>query len=880
MQVLQLFYTSCESGLSSGKGFQTYSMSPGIRAEERREIESLCGYRPPDNLPAQPTPKEISDLFPMTFGCRQLQSGRYVVWQITYLGQDYSGRYGNYFVHALVLEPTTLDFNTLAVYPIQWYRSKVFRQCLTDSEAAVTSSPEPLPVLDIQKLVPNPDLTFAEVANFLKEEDRRTLLAPLLSALLDYPTTHRRLVLVDEPASIPYWMVALQLAFPKKLVPHLSFLTYTYDPYTTGELVCATQENTRFNVANSSQNFSFFVVNGLDKSFNQKTVNHYEVVDLIETSYLFHEGNLNAFHTFLEATDYDALDADLEAAYYLYLITHSEVADLNNKIAPALQFANRYVTHSELLGELALRLDQVIDDMVGKLDLQNAQVVVQFLVKVAQAGTNYLQIAANFYRGFLNHFIFESSLTLADLTQFNHAVLANSPFGNELRKPLIDAKNLKPLRHLMAKATPERTEIGLTLFSETCLAIGPDLPNTSEVIFLEGVTILSKSPSHLQSYLDALLQKNGQFFIQVIVLVWSQVPHVQPVLLNGLQSVLRFLDATRVLSIRRELIKLKQFHLVFEMFKQAFAQAPDPVKFFWAEHQSLFATIPNYGDAYFAEAVKQYDGYLTTLSEDEHPWIATEYQKLLDVATLIKDKQVLSTLVPKMEIHLSFSSDKKNFERAEQLVTLKKSLGVKTKLDVCSLVLFGFKLAETRRGKTSLSKLLMSPDRPNMAEFRNCDTEEECQRHRMMFCDYLHWILPLLLKWRPLVQEQGLLFAYLNPQEDYLEEDLVELYLTHLTNYLQDNKKEVGWLDEFLVFYFNSPERPKTMNKNLVKTTLLNLPKVYLDYLQSDTGARKAIVESKKTSFALFMRELRRELNGLKEEQSGGLFSKLSFWKK
>jgi hypothetical protein len=343
------------------------------------------------------------------------------------------------------------------------------------------------------------------------------------------------------------------------------------------------------------------------------------------------------------------------------------------------------------------------------------------------------------------------------------------------------------------------------------------------------------------------------------------------------------MDAPKILQIRRELIKLKQFHLVFEMFKQAFAQAPDRVKFFWIEHQTLFAAIPSYGDAYFAEAVKQYDEHLTTLSEDEHPWVATEYQKLLTVASSIKDKPVLSTLVSKIEIHLSFSSDKKNLEHANQLVTLKKSLGVKTKLDVCSLVLFGFKLTETRRGKTSLSELLTSPDRPNMAEFRNCDTEEECQRHRTMFCDYLHWVLPLLLKWRPSAQEQGLMFAYLNPQEDYLEEDLVELYLTHLTNYLQDSKKEVGWLDEFLVFYFNSPERPKTMTKNLVKTALLNLPKIYLGYLQSDIKARKAIAEPRKKSFAFFMKELRKELKDVKEEQSKGLFSKLSllsFWKK
>jgi hypothetical protein len=101
-----------------------------------------------------------------------------------------------------------------------------------------------------------------------------------------------------------------------------------------------------------------------------------------------------------------------------------------------------------------------------------------------------------------------------------------------------------------------------------------------------------------------------------------------------------------------------------------------------------------------------------------------------------------------------------------------------------------------------------------------------------------------------------------------------------LTDFLRDNKKDVDWLDDFLVFYFNSPERPKTMTKTPVKTALLNLPKVYLNYLQSDIKARKSIVAPRKQSFAFFMRELRKDISEAKVGQSGGLLSKLSFWKK
>jgi hypothetical protein len=126
MKVYQLIYTSCKKGLSSGAGFQTYSMSEGITGEERRELERYGLYVPPTNLPSQPGKEEIDNLFPVALRFFRLESGRFGVSQSRYIGQDYSGRYGNYFCHALVLEN-----GYFPVYPIQLLQAPAFRFALT-----------------------------------------------------------------------------------------------------------------------------------------------------------------------------------------------------------------------------------------------------------------------------------------------------------------------------------------------------------------------------------------------------------------------------------------------------------------------------------------------------------------------------------------------------------------------------------------------------------------------------------------------------------------------------------------------------------------------------------------------------------------------------
>ncbi|WP_157055681.1 hypothetical protein [Clostridium sp. DMHC 10] len=74
MKIYQLYYTSCKKGLTSGMGFQTYSMSEGITEEERQEIEKHCNYIQPSSLPSNPTEEEIKELFPIAFSFFKLKN--------------------------------------------------------------------------------------------------------------------------------------------------------------------------------------------------------------------------------------------------------------------------------------------------------------------------------------------------------------------------------------------------------------------------------------------------------------------------------------------------------------------------------------------------------------------------------------------------------------------------------------------------------------------------------------------------------------------------------------------------------------------------------------------------------------------------------------
>ena len=208
-KALQLYYTSCKKGLSSGSGFQTFSMSEGISNEERLEIEHYGLYVAPLDMPSQPSMEEVATMFPTSFSFFRLRTGRFGVARSKYVGKDYSGRFGNYFVHALILNDGLFPF-----HPIRLFGSSIFRDGLTEQEMDVPQAPDPLPSLGIDDLALDGNLDQNIVREFVQNNHRGEVIEKIVAATLAFETSHRPLVFCDSWKNIPYWIGALQMAFP------------------------------------------------------------------------------------------------------------------------------------------------------------------------------------------------------------------------------------------------------------------------------------------------------------------------------------------------------------------------------------------------------------------------------------------------------------------------------------------------------------------------------------------------------------------------------------------------------------------------------------------------------------------------------------------
>lgn len=142
MEALQYIYTSWKNGDSTEKGYMIYSRSEGISESECTAIKDAMQYLAPKELTLTPTPQEIADIFPYAFSYFVLPTGRGCVAQSTYLGKDYSGRYGNYIIHALIF-----DINDLPCRPAEFFAEPYIKTAMTQEELDAPSPVPPLPPL-------------------------------------------------------------------------------------------------------------------------------------------------------------------------------------------------------------------------------------------------------------------------------------------------------------------------------------------------------------------------------------------------------------------------------------------------------------------------------------------------------------------------------------------------------------------------------------------------------------------------------------------------------------------------------------------------------------------------------------------------------------
>lgn len=367
MRALQLHYTSCRRGRSGSPGFQVRALSPGIRPDEQREIERRGVYRPPRGVPAEPTPDELARDFPPAFRFYTLESGRRALTFSSYSGKDYSGRWGNFFAHTLVLDGNLEGTDSEAEpwpgrWPVDYYEWEGWRHRLGPEEDDGEESPELAPV-ELDGALPAESFRLTELGQFVAEEPGRPeLLARMGRALLLGRESSRPLVIRADPLDGPYWVASVLKLFPPRHAWELSGSTYQDEPRGAAA-VNATVRGTDFSFNEAERSYQFYM---FDPGADIATEVPSEDADYPAraTRWLAEEPEiLEAFFGFLHRFEPFPLDGEaLLAAADLFQASRGEEAVLEGRrLAEILGFANRWATPEgrvallEELGEVLLR---------------------------------------------------------------------------------------------------------------------------------------------------------------------------------------------------------------------------------------------------------------------------------------------------------------------------------------------------------------------------------------------------------------------------------------------------------------------------------------------------------------------------------------------
>lgn len=732
MNVLQLFYTSCRKGLSSGSGFQTYAMSDGISEEERKEIERYGVYVAPIDLPPQPKKDEIETLFPVSFSFVRLSSGRHCICRSKYVGQDYSGRYGNYFCHALVMEAGYWPF-----YPIQLWGSSIFREGLTEEELGTTNSPEPLSPLKLDdvKRELSGEINFENVAMYAGEK-RLEDLKEILSSLLLHEKTHRRLVLCDADENIPYWMASVQMAFTIKLAHQLTFTTYTHDPEGMNYLMTSTSRNGgRFAFSDTQRDYEYYIFDFIQEE-KSAVEGDYKFNEIVEVGYSFSEANLKEFHEFLDSFEnYDSVNGEIDAAHYLFEISRIGIGDLDvEAVVAAVSFANSYAS-PRMLGELSDNIEQVAAKISMNVTFKIAEVMTEFLFKAARenGASHHVLNAYAFFFTALDHLIVSAEEPDKNSSTAFHNVfmMLNREHREELRVRLLDPSRLGTLSEYLSnnRINDEKrcslAEIYFTMVVNSVIEMGLSWEKAASREFAGFLRDCFNAMADSQRSLTAVLKcisKSERDFTRLVAFALSETCVDRKLLQFAFSKALQDKNGGSSDRIRSDLVMLGQGEFIFEEFKVRLEKEKFTPDFFWLYQEKVFSKIPEFSAEYFDRSVRFYVANLNSRQS------RSEFFRLLECHRQIKDDVLLKSLVETWEQYQT-PSPSVNKKKNSLIRMIKESRRIKTTPDITGMITYGNNLQESIKGKREC--LHARPDLDHIDHDR--------------YVKFLKWILPMML---------------------------------------------------------------------------------------------------------------------------------------
>jgi len=812
MKVLQLIYTSCKKGLSSGPGFQTYSMSEGITDEERREIERYGLYVPPINLPTQPTGEEIQTLFPVALRFFRLESGRFGICQSRYIGKDYSGRYGNYFCHSLILEQ-----GYFPVYPIRFYNSPVFRNGLTENEIEINATPRPLPQLDPDEIMPLVTIHFDEVVEFINNKGIEPV-KEMITAVIMHDDAHRGLILCDVRSDIPYWIAALQMAFPLKLAHRLTFTTYTHDPAGLNIMVSGVpRTGSRFAFSETQRKFENYIFE-LDNPGPRVMDREYEYIKNVDLGYTISRESLEEFHRFIDDFDFNAVNKELDGIDTLFRMTRVGVENLTpGQITAAVEFALRYAS-PRVLGQLSDSIYQIMNNLVHKVDFKAAEIIAKFLFKIARTNNTekkYLETAYTFFSQALDHLIIDTPTPNPEATEKFYSGIReeNKAYGKEFGKRMLASDRLKQITQSVSNSRDaSRTGIYFAVVMETIITFPYTWNDMTashiefEAFIRDSFTDLILSEDYLKGALKAV-GKDKDIFSEYISFCLNDLitnEENRQILLNNYSDVMESRATDAAETIRLNLIRQGHGPFIYEEFGMRLHRAPNKVDFFWNNFNTLFKKDRTFLTANFSQAVSE---YLDLLGERER---RKEYEKIIDYEEFITNPRVLQRVVEGFEsvLHL-LPAEENTRKKIFSVLEMKKNRKITTKPDVSRLIMLGVECEKARLASEPVK--ITALVKPGSATYSLEDLNIQ------QVTEYFAWCSPNLLRLVKSAKDHETVFQWFGTSK--IAKDFAPEYIAEISKIIrEDERSGIDIFLNFLKFYLsmlvNDTQHQMVMEKN------------------------------------------------------------------
>lgn len=801
MKVLQLYYTSCEKGMGAGKGFQTFSMSNGITAEEQLELERMVCYIPPNHLPLEPTEKEIREQFPTAFSFLQLTSGRYAISQSNYVGQDYSGRFGNFFGHALVLEQGMWPF-----YPISLCGSSVFKRRLSRAEKNITNTPSPLPILTLKDLPLNSQLEFAAVSQWVSE-DRLTLLQQMVSACLERTKTGRRLAICDTPETQSLWAASLQMSLPIQLAHHLTVSTYTFDMHTNNALVCGVvSDGTRYSYSALEHEGQFFV---FDQILGQKseTPSMASMVEILDVGWTLERESLQRFHDFLDQFKFDSLDQNVELVYTLYNFLITQKNDWNIiEMVDVIDFANRHAP-AVIVIKLGEKIFQTIDDF-QKIDREeNAQAIIQLLFRTfnLSGDRSHQEAAFQFLTQLQESVSFGAALTseqglvlfrslpelgLSHIDQWAKQAISN-PQLERLHKRLTaltesDGKIIEVLVELMLH--------NLALSGQSFRAM------LSRPAFIRLIIAALERHDQIQELLCPAMETQGLGAVEFAKLFTPFLEagggsiRVESAMLTCFQSHIDQQQSMNHFQVRKTLAAMGYERFMFLEFQNRLL-VTEPMALFHEWNKNLFLKEKKSFKNIYDRIIKLY------LAKVPKQHVIMENVAILQDISLIQDQKLIAMLVSQVENALPLSAEaKKHDQIIATLLAVKESMpSLAITSHVTELLAEAIRLEQRLTAEPVNTRQIIA-----QLEFEWGDISAE------QFSQYLNWIMPLLLSLPHSPESFARVFK---PFAELNDETLRQIFATLFTKHLRkrlkgtaslQKPKDPTFFSHFMIYYLDT----------------------------------------------------------------------------